>query len=165
MSKYIKNDLGYDILIKLKDEERLGEYTNYVFPCLTRYQDTGNLYHSGVTALEDSDFNKLKENTQFVRLLAKGELKLTDKSAMTESANELEDAKAELEKVKAENEQLRKEAAGLDNNGMSEENAKLLAENADMKARLEAFEKQAKADKKAENKPSDTKAGDGAGGF
>ena len=159
--KYIKNTMSYDMTLKIKDKE--GNEQEFGFPCFRRYSDTGNVYSSGVTALEDEDVEELKKNKQFNKLLHDREFMWTDKSAMSEAANDLEKAEKENKALKAENEKLKKEAA----DGSSEELKKALAENEELKQKLELIGKAGKSskDKKGKEEPEDTGDSGETGGF
>ena len=153
--KYFKNNKSYALAFRKGDGVN-GEL--FEFDCLRVYTDTGNIATTGITAIEDEDFELLKKNKAFAQMFEKkgSGLSLVDESQVTgevdKRASELAEENKELKRQLAE---AKKQAEG---NEDVEAVQKIKDENAKLKAQLENLTKgkKDKADKGAdENKPED----------
>lgn len=126
------------------------------------YTDTGNVAVTGITAIEDEDFELLQKNEAFVQMFKdeRNGLTLVDESMVT---GETDKRASELEE---ENKKLRKELAEAkkqsDKNKDAEAVKKLEDENASLKAQLEALTKD-KAPAEDPKETSDEKADEDEG--
>ena len=103
------------------------------------YTDTGNVATTGITAIEDEDFELLQKNEAFAQMFKdeKHGLTLVDESMVTGEADK---KTSELEE---ENRKLREELAQAKKQSEENEDAKAVKkikdENAKLKAQLEAL--------------------------
>lgn len=157
--KYILNEGRYAQAFIV--EKKNGELTREVKIELDRrrrYTDTGNIATTGITAIEDEDFELLKQNRAFAQMFEKegSGLSLVDESMVTgetdKRASELEE---ENKKLRAELAKAKKQSGG---NKDAEAVKKLEDENASLKAQLEALTKD-----KAPAEASDEKADEDEG--
>lgn len=126
--KYIQNNGRYAIsfaITKNGKEVKVGLDRKRV------YMDTGNIATTGITAVEDDDYEELCKIKRFNNLIKSGELALTEKSVVETAETKV----ADLEK---ENAELR---AKLEANPNAKELEEKDAEIADLKAKLEALSK------------------------
>lgn len=149
---YLKNNRDYSCSFKINKD---GKQQEFVFDCRRIYTDTGNIATTGVTPIEDADFNWLYENVkQFKKLVDTGLFAKTKESGVTEVSNRLTSLEKENEVLKSELEKKTAEAA----KASSEELDKAKEENASLKAQLEAL-------KKKSSKTKETKKVDDTDGF
>lgn len=115
-----------------------------------RYTDTGNIATTGITAIEDEDYEILEKNEAFAKMLKdkKSGITLVDESMVTgevdKRASELAEENKELKKQLAE---AKKQA---EKNEDAEAVQKIKDENAKLKAQLESLNKKGKKAEKAE---------------
>ena len=148
--KYIQNNGRYALAFEIVKDNR---NVKIAFDRKRVFQDTGNIATTGITAVEDDDFEELCKLKRFNKLFETKEFELTDvtkiKTAETK-VKELEDAnkklEKELEKAKKKNTpaEVKKQLEDKDN------------EINDLKAKLEALTK-AKEDSADEVKDSEGK--------
>ena len=131
--KYIKNNLDYAVAFTVTKDSR---EKKFVFDCFRQYSDTGNVVTTGVTDIEEVDYNFLyKECKQFKKFIDKGFLSMTNESGALGVANKMDALEKENAKLRAELEAKTKEAS----TATSEEMDAVKAENEDLKAQLEAL--------------------------
>ena len=155
--KYILNTGRYARGFTIEKEN--GKFKREVKITLERrrlYTDTGNVAFSGITAIEDEDFELLQKNEAFMQMFKdeKNGLTLVDESMVTgetdKRASELEE---ENKKLRAELAEAKKQA---DKNEDAEAVQKIKDENAKLKAQLEALNsKKGKEEVKEEVKEED----------
>ena len=115
------------------------------------YTDTGNVATTGITAIEDEDFELLQKNEAFAQMFKdeKHGLTLVDESMVTGTADK---RASELEE---ENKKLREELAQAKKQSEENEDAKAVKkikdENAKLKAQLESLTATKPADEKGED--------------
>ena len=150
--KYILNEGRYAQAFII--EKKNGELTREVKIELDRrrrYTDTGNIATTGITAIEDEDFELLKKNKAFAQMFEKegSGLSLVDESMVTGTADK---RASELEE---ENKKLREELAQAKKQSEENEDAKAVKkikdENAKLKAQLESLTATKPADEKGED--------------
>lgn len=153
--KYVKNNLDYAVAFTVVKD---GREKKFVFDCYRAYTDTGNVVTTGVTDIEENDYNFLYENCkQFKQFIDKGFLSITKENGALGVANKMDALEKENAKLKAELEAKTKEAS----TATSEEMNAVKAENANLKAQLEALAgkkgkgKGAKAEAPAEDKETE----------
>lgn len=145
--KYIKNNLDYAVAFTVTKDSR---EKKFVFDCFRQYSDTGNVVTTGVTDIEEADYNFLyKECMQFKKFIDKGFLSITNESGALGVANKMDALEKENAKLRAELEAKTKEAS----TATSEEMDAVKAENESLKAQLEAL-----AGKKGKGKGAETEA-------
>lgn len=140
--KYILNEGRYAQAFII--EKKNGELTREVKIELDRrrrYTDTGNIATTGITAIEDEDFELLKQNKAFAQMFEKkgSGLSLVDESMVTgtvdKRASELAEENRKLKEQLAE---AKKQSEG---NADAEAVQKIKDENAKLKAQLESLTK------------------------
>lgn len=144
---YVKNNKKYTISFTVMVK---GKQKKFIFPCYLQYKDTGNIVDTGVTDLEDAEYDTLvKDVPQFASLIKKGVLAKTQKTGAVQVAdkvNSLAKENAELKK------QLAKKDAQL-TKPVSSATEEQIKEIKDLKSQLEALKKKdaksTKVDKKA----------------
>lgn len=143
--KYILNEGRYAQAFII--EKKNGELTREVKIELDRrrrYTDTGNIATTGITAIEDEDFELLKQNKAFAQMFEKegSGLSLVDESMVTgtvdKRASELAEENRKLKEQLAE---AKKQSEG---NADAEAVQKIKDENAKLKAQLESLTKDKK---------------------
>lgn len=131
--KYVKNNLDYAVAFTVVKD---GREKKFVFDCYRAYIDTGNVVTTGVTDIEEADYNFLYENCkQFKQFIDKGFLSITKESGALGVANKMDALEKENAKLRAELEAKTKEAS----TATSEEMDAVKAENENLKAQLEAL--------------------------
>lgn len=145
---YIKNNRDYACTLKVGSGSAERVFT---FDCKRIYQDTGNIATTGVTPIDEADFEMLyRDCKQFKALVDKGDFVKTKKSGATEAANQIDALAKENEQLKKQLEEKTKEASLASSKELEEAKA----ENVKLKAQLEALAKD--ADKgKSEDKAKD----------
>lgn len=132
---YIKNNRDYACTLKVGSGSAERTFT---FDCKRIYQDTGNIVTTGVTPIDESDFEMLyRDCKQFRALVDKGDFVKTKKSGATEAANQMDALAKENELLKKQLEEKTKEASLA----TSKELEETKAENEKLKAQLEALAK------------------------
>lgn len=140
--KYILNEGRYAQAFII--EKKNGELTREVKIELDRrrrYTDTGNIATTGITAIEDEDFELLKQNKAFAQMFEKegSGLSLVDESMVTGGADKKASELAE------ENRKLKEQLAEAKKQSEKNEDAeavqKIKDENAKLKAQLESLTK------------------------
>lgn len=147
--KYIQNNGRYAIafpIIKNGKEIKIELDRKRIF------MDTGNIATSGITAVEDADFEELKKIKRFNNMLEAGELALTEKSA-------IETAETKVADLEKENAELR-EQLKANPKAKAKELKEKDDEIADLKAKLEALTKgEAKQEEAPTEVPKDETEG------
>lgn len=151
--KYILNEGRYARAFII--EKKNGNLTREVKIELDRrrrYTDTGNIATTGITAIEDEDFEILKKNEAFAKMLNDGKSGITivDESAVTgDTDKQVTELAEENKKLKEQLEEAKKQA---EENEDVKAVQKIKDENAKLKAQLEALTegKKGKADDESE---------------
>lgn len=142
---YIKNNRDYACTLKVGSGSAERTFT---FDCKRIYQDTGNMATTGVTPIDEADFEMLyKDCKQFRALVDKGDFVKTKESGATEAANKIDALAKENEQLKRQLAEKTKEASLAS----SEELKTAKEENAKLKAQLEALAKGTKTKDKSED--------------
>lgn len=142
---YIKNNRDYACTLKVGSGSAERTFT---FDCKRIYQDTGNMATTGVTPIDEADFEMLyKDCKQFRALVDKGDFVKTKESGVTEAANKIDALAKENEQLKRQLAEKTKEASLAS----SEELKTAKEENAKLKAQLEALAKGTKTEDKSED--------------
>ena len=142
---YIKNNRDYACTLKVGSGSAERTFT---FDCKRIYQDTGNIATTGVTPIDEADFEMLyRDCKQFKALVDRGDFSKTKKSGVTEAANQMDALAKENELLKKQLEEKTKEASLASSKELEE--AKV--ENAKLKAQLEALAKGTKTEDKSED--------------
>ena len=116
-----------------------------------RYTDTGNIATTGITAIEDEDFELLQKNTAFAQMFKdkNSGLSLVDESMVTGEADK------KVSELAEENKKLKEQLAQAKKQSEENEDAKAVQaikdENAKLKAQLESLTKKGKKAEKAED--------------
>ena len=151
--KYIKSNLDYAVSFSVMDGAKERKFE---FDCRRIYSDTGNVATTGVTAMEDADFDYLYKNCkQFKAFFDRGDLSKTSKEGANAVANKVDELTRENEKLKEQLAQKQKEASGEKTAELEAKNKKQANEISSLKKQLEALKK-AKADDKADDKADET---------
>lgn len=151
--KYIKNNLSYAVSFSVMDGTKEKKFE---FDCRRIYSDTGNVATTGITAMEDADFNYLYENCkQFKAFFDRGDLSKTSKEGANAVANKVDELTRENEKLKEQLAQKQKEASGEKTAELEAKNKKQANEISDLKKQLEALKKEKKGNK-ADDKADET---------
>ena len=151
--KYIKNNLDYAVSFSVMDGAKERKFE---FDCRRIYSDTGNVATTGITAMEDADFDYLYKNCkQFKAFFDRGDLSKTSKEGANAVANKVDELTRENEKLKEQLAQKQKEASGEKTAELEAKNKKQANEISSLKKQLEALKK-AKADDKADDKADET---------
>lgn len=151
--KYIKNNLDYAVSFSVMDGAKERKFE---FDCRRIYSDTGNVATTGVTAMEDADFDYLYKNCrQFKAFFDRGDLSKTSKEGANAVANKVDELTRENEKLKEQLAQKQKEASGEKTAELEAKNKKQANEISDLKKQLEALKKAKKGDK-ADDKADET---------
>lgn len=138
--KYIQNNGRYALAFEISKDNR---NVKIILDRKRVYMDTGNIATTGITAVEDDDYEKLCEIKRFNNLLEAKELELTDVTKVETAENkvkELEDVNRKLE------EELKK---AKDKNASKEVKKQLEDKDKEidsLKAQLEALTKNKKAE-------------------
>lgn len=109
--KYIQNNGRYALAFEITKGSR---NVKIAFDRKRIYMDTGNIATTGITAVEDEDYEKLCEIDRFNKLFEKNEFELTDVTKVENAENKvkaLEEANKKLEDElkKAKDEKVDKE--------------------------------------------------------
>lgn len=151
--KYIKNNLDYAVSFSVMDGAKERKFE---FDCRRIYSDTGNVATTGITAMEDADFDYLYKNCkQFKAFFDRGDLSKTSKEGANAVANKVDELTRENEKLKEQLAQKQKEASGEKTAELEAKNKKQANEISDLKKQLEALKKEKKGDK-ADDKADET---------
>lgn len=151
--KYIKNNLDYAVSFSVMDGAKERKFE---FDCRRIYSDTGNVATTGVTAMEDADFDYLYKNCrQFKAFFDRGDISKTSKEGANAVANKVDELTRENEKLKEQLAQKQKEASGEKTAELEAKNKKQANEISDLKKQLEALKKAKKGDK-ADDKADET---------
>lgn len=151
--KYIKNNLDYAVSFSVMDGAKERKFE---FDCRRIYSDTGNVATTGITAMEDADFDYLYKNCrQFKAFFDRGDLSKTSKEGANAVANKVDELTRENEKLKEQLAQKQKEASGEKTAELEAKNKKQANEISDLKKQLEALKKAKKGDK-ADDKADET---------
>ena len=151
--KYIKNNLDYAVSFSVMNRTKEKKFE---FDCRRIYLDTGNVATTGITAMEDADFDYLYKNCkQFKAFFDKGDLSKTSKEGANAVANKVDELTKENEKLKEQLAQKQKEASGEKTAELEAKNKKQADEISDLKKQLEALKKAKKGDK-ADDKADET---------
>lgn len=151
--KYIKNNLDYAVSFSVMDGTK---EKRFEFDCRRIYSDTGNVATTGVTAMEDAEFDYLYKNCkQFKAFFDNGDLSKTSKEGANAVANKVDELTRENEKLKEQLAQKQKEASGEKTAELEAKNKEQANEISDLKKQLEALKK-AKKGNKAEDKADET---------
>ena len=157
--KYIRNNLDYAVVFSLREGAK---EKRFEFDCLRIYSDTGNVASSGVTAVDDMDFDKLYSSCrQFKSFVDKGVLSRTTREGANSVAGKIEVLEKENLKLKEElsriqegsevetlresnrklTEELSRIQEGSEVETLRESNRKQEEEITDLKKKLEALSK------------------------
>ena len=151
--KYIKNNLDYAVSFSVMDGTKEKKFE---FDCRRIYSDTGNVATTGVTAMEDADFDYLYKNCkQFKAFFDRGDLSKTSKEGANAVANKVDELTRENKKLKEQLAQKQKEASGEKTAELEAKNKEQANEISDLKKQLEALKKEKKVDK-ADDKADET---------
>lgn len=151
--KYIKNNLDYAVSFSVMDGAKERKFE---FDCRRIYSDTGNVATTGVTAMEDADFDYLYKNCrQFKAFFDRGDISKTSKEGANAVANKVDELTRENEKLKEQLAQKQKEASGEKTAELEAKNKRQANEISDLKKQLEALKKAKKGDK-ADDKADET---------
>ena len=151
--KYIKNNLDYAVSFSVMDGTKEKKFE---FDCRRIYSDTGNVATTGITAIEDADFDYLYKNCkQFKAFFDRGDLSKTSKEGANAVANKVDELTRENEKLKEQLAQKQKEASGEKTAELEAKNKEQANEISSLKKQLEALKK-AKKDDKADDKADET---------
>ena len=151
--KYIKNNLDYAVSFSVMDGAKERKFE---FDCRRIYSDTGNVATTGITAMEDADFDYLYKNCkQFKAFFDRGDISKTSKEGANAVANKVDELTRENEKLKEQLAQKQKEASGEKTAELEAKNKKQANEISDLKKQLEALKKEKKGDK-ADDKADET---------
>lgn len=151
--KYIKNNLDYAVSFSVMDGTKEKKFE---FDCRRIYSDTGNVATTGVTAMEDADFDYLYKNCkQFKAFFDRGDLSKTSKEGANAVANKVDELTRENKKLKEQLAQKQKEASGEKTAELEAKNKEQANEISSLKKQLEALKK-AKKDDKADDKADET---------
>lgn len=138
--KYVQNNGRYALSF---DIVKGGRTVKVDFDRKRFYLDTGNIATTGITAVEDEDFEKLNELKQFKALFEKGDFVLTEET-------KIETAETKVKALEAENKKLEAELKKAKGSAGTKEAQKQIAEKdkeiSDLKAKLEALTKGAEKD-------------------
>lgn len=129
--KYIQNNGRYAIAYTILKN---GREVKIALDKKRIYQDTGNIATSGITAIEDEDFEELMKLPRFAKQVEDGELMLTEKSAV-------ETAETKVADLEEENAELKAKLEAKEEASSEKELEKKDKEIADLKAKLEALSK------------------------
>ena len=120
--KYIQNNGRYALAFEIVKDNRNVKIN---FDRKRVYLDTGNIATTGITAVEDEDYEKLCELKRFNKLLETKEFELTD-------VTKIETAETKVKELEEANKKLEEEL----------EKAKKKSTPADVKKRLDAKDKE-----------------------
>lgn len=144
--QHIRNNGRYDFSFKVIEGSKEKQV---IFPRRRIYMDTGNIAVSGITAIEDSVLEELKNIKQFKDMLEKGTFEVVDPSEFVKKEDDKDREIAEL----------RAKLAKSDASEMREALKAKDDEIASLKAKLEAKAPKGKNSAKADaEKPSDAEA-------
>lgn len=129
--KYIQNNGRYAISFAITKN---GKEVKVELDRKRIYMDTGNIATSGITAVDDADYEELCKIKRFDNMIKSGELKLTEKSAVETAETKV----ADLEK---ENAELKAKLEAKEEAPSKKELKEKDKEIADLKAKLEALSK------------------------
>ena len=155
--KYILNTSRYAIAFTIVKNDR---EVKIPLDVKRLYRDTGNIATSGITPVEDEDFEELKKQSRFNQMIEKGELTLLEEdevkspeeSKIKTLEKENEDLRQQLEKSeKADVKEIKKE-----NKELERANKELEKANADLKAQLEALSKSSVSEKAQDKEDKET---------
>ena len=151
--KYIKNNLDYAVSFSVMDGTKERKFE---FDCRRIYSDTGNVATTGVTAMEDADFDYLYKNCkQFKAFFDRGDLSKTSKEGANAVANKVDELTRENKKLKEQLAQKQKEASGEKTAELEAKYKEQANKISDLKKQLEALKKE-KKDDKADDKADET---------
>ena len=140
--KYILNEGRYAqaFIIEKKNGE-LAREVKIELDRRRRYTDTGNIATTGITAIEDEDFELLKKNKAFAQMFKKegSGLSLVDEAMVTGEADPQASKLAEENKKLKEDLRKAQEAVKVSKDAKAMKD--LADENATLKAQLEALKK------------------------
>ena len=146
--KYVMNKGRYALAFEIMKENRRVKIE------LDRrrvYMDTGNIATTGITPVEDEDYEKLCEQKRFNQLLETGVFELTDIS-------KVETAETKVKELEEANKKLEEELAKAKDNTPAKTKKQLEdkdKEIASLKKQLEALSQDKSADTEEENKDKD----------
>lgn len=129
--KYVLNNGRYAIAFTIQKD---GKEVKIAFDRRRVFLDTGNIATTGITSVEDKDFEELKKIKRFAKMLEAKELELTEKSQVETAetkVNALEQEVAELKAKLAEKPETKNDKA------LKEKDKEI----ADLKSKLEALTK------------------------
>lgn len=159
--KYILNTGRYALSFEI---EKGGLKKTIVLDRRRLYNDTGNVATTGVTAIEDDDYELLSNLEIFKKRFADKSCALSlidEEQAMGKPDPQASKLAEENKKLKEELKKAKDEAKK--SGGDTEAVKKLADENATLKAQLEALTKKNEAPAETSTKASDEKADEGEG--
>lgn len=138
---YVKNNMRFAVMFKA---EKDGREQRFEFDCLRRYRDTGNIATTGVTPMDEADFDFLYENSkQFKSHVDEGLLVKTKESGVTTQAQKMDSLEAENKLLKKQLAEKTKEASTATSDEVKEKDDEI----ASLKAQIEALKKTSKKGK------------------
>ena len=141
---YVKSNKTYACCFKVTKD---GVQKTFIFDCLRRYTDTGNIATTGVTPIDEKDYDWLYANVkQFKALVDKGEFAKQKESGAVSVSGKIDEQAKEIATLKAQLAEKTKEAATATSTEIKEKDATIK----DLKKQLEALKKKDKSAAKAE---------------
>lgn len=154
--KYIKNNLDYAVSFSVMDGTKENKFE---FDCQRIYSDTGNVASTGITAMEDADFDYLYKNCkQFKAFFDEGKLSKTSKEGANAVASVVETQAKEIAELKEKLAKKTEEASGEKTAELEAVNKAQADEISDLKKQLEALKKGKKGKNKGDEAPADDKS-------
>ena len=136
--KYIQNNGRYALAFEITKGSR---NIKLVLDRRRVYMDTGNIATTGITAVEEDDYEKLCEFKRFNKLMEAGELELTDISKVDTAETKVKELEEANKKLEAELKKAKKD----DSKELDKQLKDKDKEISDLKAQLEALTKTKKA--------------------
>lgn len=127
--KYVLNNGRYAIAFAI---QKNGKEVKIAFDRRRVFLDTGNVATTGITQVEDEDFEELKKIKRFANMLEAKELVLTEKSQVETAETKVASLEKEVTELKA---QLEKKTDKQDKKALEAKDKEI----ADLKAKLEAL--------------------------
>lgn len=128
---YIQNNGRYAVSFEIMKNGRAKKIS---FDRRRIYLDTGNVATTGITTIEDDDFELLKKLDRFNKLLQTKEFEQTEES-------KIETAEVKVSKLERENAELKSKLKKGSGEDVKKELKEKDKEIADLKAKLEALSK------------------------
>lgn len=129
--KYVLNNGRYAIAFAIQKD---GKEVKIAFDRRRVFLDTGNVATTGITQVEDADFEELKKIKRFANMLKAKELVLTEKSQVETAETKVNALKQEVAELKAK---LAEKPETKNDKALKEKDKEI----ADLKSKLEALTK------------------------